>query len=43
MPPCSMVRCAEEEGEEEGGETALVDQRAVAASNYINGMSYNEL
>ena len=44
MPPCSMVRCAVgEEGEGEGGETALVDQRAVAAGNYINGMSYNEL
>ena len=32
MLPCSMVRCAEEEeGEEGGGKTALIDQRAVAA------------
>ena len=30
MPPCSIVRCAEGEGEE-GGETAFIDQRAVAA------------
>ena len=30
MPPCSMVRCAEEEGGEEG-KTALIDQRAVVA------------
>ena len=30
MPPCSMVRCAEEGGEEEEGKTALIDQRAVA-------------
>ena len=29
MLPCSMVLCAE--GEEEGGETAFIDQRAVAA------------
>ena len=28
MPPCSMVRCPEEEGE---GKTAFIDQRAVAA------------
>ena len=31
MLPCLMVRCAEEEGEEGGGKTALIDQRAVAA------------
>ena len=31
MLPCSMVRCAEGEEEGEGGKTALIDQRAVAA------------
>ena len=36
MPPCSMVRCAEGEEGEGGGETALIDQRAVpAGKNYF--------
>ena len=31
MLPCSMVLCPELEEEGEGGKTALIDQRAVAA------------
>ena len=34
MLPCSMVYCAEGE-EEEGGKTALIDQRAVATGKNI--------
>ena len=44
MLPCSMVLCAElEEEEEEGGKTALIDQRAVAAGKNNQTVSQVDL
>ena len=37
MPPCSMARCPEGEGE---GETAFIDQRAVAAGKNLFRTNY---